>query len=39
MRMVVDVVMASVEYVPGSPMPRRTQLGTDLDIETDLIDG
>jgi hypothetical protein len=39
MRMVVDIVMASGGVCPGSPMPRRTQLGTDLHIETDLIDG
>ena len=37
--MVVDIVMDSGGVRPRAPMPRRTQLGTDLHIETDLIDG
>ena len=39
MRMVVDIVMASVGVCSRITDARRTQLGTDLHIETDLIDG
>jgi hypothetical protein len=37
--MVVDIVMASVGVCSRITDARRTQLGTDLHIETDLIDG